>query len=126
MSGLLFILAAELLSFSIRANDHIKGIRVSNKEIKLSQYADDTTSFCKEIESLEKLLELLDLFKDCSCLKLNQSKSEAMWLGKNANKTDTLFGVQWPQRPISALGISFSYNLKLCEQENFLQEVCKI
>ena len=126
LSGLLFILAAELLSCSVRANDHIKGIRVSNKEIKLSQYADDTTSFCKDIESLGKLLELLDLFKDCSGLKLNQSKSEAMWLGKNANKTDTLFGVQWPQRPISALGISFSYNLRLCEQENFLQKVNKI
>ena len=126
MSGLLFILAAELLSCSIRANDHINGIRVLNKEIKLSQYADDTTSFCKDQESLGKLLELLDLFKDCSGLKLNQSKSEAMWLGKNANKTDTLFGVQWPQRRISALGISFSYNLKLCEQENFSHKICKI
>ena len=31
LSGLLFILAAELLSCSVRANDHIKGIRVSNK-----------------------------------------------------------------------------------------------
>ena len=36
LSGLLFILAAELLSCSIRANDHINGIRVLNKEIKLS------------------------------------------------------------------------------------------
>ena len=126
LSGLLFILAAELLSSSIRANDHINGIRVLNKEIKLSQYADDTTSFCKDQESLGKLLELLDLFKDCSGLKLNQSKSEAMWLGKNANKTDTLFGVHWPQRRISALGISFSYNLKLCEQENFSHKICKI
>ena len=36
------------------------------------------------------------------------------------------FGVRWPKRPISALGISFSYNLKLCEQENFLQKVSKI
>ena len=77
----------------------------------------------EDIESLEKLLELLDLFKDCNCLKLNQSISVAMWLGKNANKTDTLFGVQWPQRPISALGISFSFNLKLCEQENFSQKI---
>ena len=49
-----------------------------------------------------------------------------MWLGSNANRTDTLFGVQWPQRPISALGISFSYNLKLCEQENFSQKICEI
>ena len=100
LSGLLFILAAELLSCSIRASDHIKGIQVLNKEIKFSQYADDTISFCKDKESLGKLLELLNLFKACSGLKLNQSKSEAMWLGKNANKTDTLFGVQWPLRPI--------------------------
>ena len=118
MSGLLYILAAELLSCSIRASDHIKGIRVLNEEIKLSQYADDTTSFCKDKESLGKLLELLDLFKICSGLKLNQRKSEAMWLGRNA--------VQSPQRPISALGISFSYNLKLCDQENFLQKICEI
>ena len=126
LSGLLFILAAELLSWSIRASDHIKGIRVLNKEVKLSQYADVTTSFCKDKESLGKLLELLDLCKVCSGLKLNQSKSEAMWLGRNANRTDTLFGVQWPQRPISALGISFSYNLKLCKQEIFSQKICEI
>lgn len=81
-SGLLFILAAELLSCSIRASDHVKGIRVLNKEIKLSQYAHDTTSFCKDKESIEKLLELLDLFKVCNALKLNKSKFEAMWLGK--------------------------------------------
>ena len=76
--------------------------------------------------SFGKLLELLDLFKGCSGLKLNQSKSEAMWLARNANRTDTLSGVQWPQRPISALGISFSYNPKLCEQENFSQKICEI
>ena len=126
LSGLLFILATELLSSSIRASDHIKGIRVLNKELKLSQYADDTTSFCRDKVSLGKLLELLDLFKSCSGLKLNQSKSEAMWLGRNANRTDSLFGVQWPQRPISTLGISLSYNLKLCERENFSQKICEI
>ena len=125
LSGLLFILAAELLSCSIRANDHIKGIRVLNKEIKLSQDVDDTTSFCKDKESLGKLLEVLDLFKDCSGLKLNQSKSEAMWLGKNANRTDALFGVQWPQRPISALGISFSYNLNFANRKIFLKRYVK-
>jgi len=93
LSGLLLILAAELLSWSIRASDQIKEIRVLNKEIKLSQYSDDTTSFGKNRKSFGKLLELLDLLQDCSRLKLNQSKLEAMWLGKNANKTDTLFGV---------------------------------
>ena len=88
LSGLLFVLAAEILSTAIRASRDIKGIQLANREIKLSQYAVDTTVFCKDIFSLEKLLELLDTFGDCKGLKLNDAKSEAMWLGKNANRKD--------------------------------------
>lgn len=126
LSGLLFVLAVELLSNSIRARNDIKGIQVGNREIKLSQYADDTTSFCKDESSLGRLLELLDIYSDCSGLKLNRSKSEAMWLGKHANRTDTPFEINWPQRPICALGISFSYNHKLCETENFTSKITKL
>ena len=73
LSGLLFILAAEVLSCAIRSRSDIRGILVANKEIKLSQYADDTTAFCKDEASLEKLLEVLNLFEECSGLKLNSS-----------------------------------------------------
>ena len=78
LSGLLFVLAVEILSVATRASGDIKGIQIANREIKLSQYADDTTVFCKDIFSLEKLLDLLRTFGDCSGLKLNVSKSEAM------------------------------------------------
>ena len=43
LSPYLFVLAAEMLTKAIRKNDNISGILVNNKEIKLSQYADDTT-----------------------------------------------------------------------------------
>ena len=86
LSGLLFVLAVELLSCSINASTDIVGIKVANKEIKLSQYADDTTTFCKDELSLGKLLETLHLFEECSELKVNSSKSEDIWLGKNAHK----------------------------------------
>ena len=76
--GLLFVLAVEILSTSIRASKDVEGIQVRNEEIKLSQYADDTTAFCKDELSLENLLDLLELYGDCSGLRLNQSKSEAM------------------------------------------------
>ena len=89
------------------------------KEIKLSQYADDTTTFWADVNALHKLLELLDLFKDCSGLKLNSTKSEALWLGKDASRKDEFGGVQWPQSPISALGVSFSYDIMRCEKEDF-------
>ena len=50
----------------------------------------------------KKLLDLLSTFGDCSGLKLNVAKSEAMWLGKTANEKDMPFQVKWPRRPIYA------------------------
>ena len=110
LSGLLFVFAIEILSIAIRASRDIKGIQRANREIKLSQYADDTTVFCKDIFLLEKLLDW-----DCNGLKLDVPKSEAMWLRKTAKRKDMPFDVKWPQRPIYALGTAFSYNCNLCE-----------
>ena len=84
VSGLLFVLAVETLSACIRSCKEIKGIQVANREIKLSQYADDNTTFCKDELSLGKLLDLLDIYGDCGALKRNTVKTEALWLGKNA------------------------------------------
>ena len=69
---------------------------------------------------------MLNLFEECSGLRLNSSKSEAIWLGKNAHSRDTLFEFTWPQRPILALGKAFSYNVKLREQENFGSKLIKV
>ena len=68
ISGMLFVLAVELLSCAIRSDNKIEGIKVNGEEIKLSRYADDTTSFIKDPSSLKTLLELLDQFKECSGL----------------------------------------------------------
>ena len=125
MSGLLLVLAVEILSVAIRASGDIKGIQIANREIKLSQYADDTTVFCKDIFSLEKLLDLLSTFCDCSGLKLNVTKSEAMWLGKTANRKDMPFDVKWLRRSIYSLRTAFSYNRNLCETENFTSKINK-
>ena len=62
LSGLLFILAVEILSCAIRSEKLIRGIQVKGKELKLTQYADDTTTFVTDGASLGKLLKLLDLF----------------------------------------------------------------
>ena len=44
VSTFLFILCAECLAIIIRNNKNINGIIINNKEHKLSQYADDTSS----------------------------------------------------------------------------------
>ena len=71
LSGMFFILVIEILSFVIRSDKLIKGIQVHRKEIKLSQYANDTTTFVKDGISLRKLLGLLEHFKECSSFKIN-------------------------------------------------------
>ena len=81
LSGLLFVLGIELLNLAIQTNSNIKGIKVGDKEIKNTLYADDTTLFVKDIESVQELLEMLAKFRRCSGLELNKSKTEAMWLG---------------------------------------------
>ena len=52
LSGLLFVLGIELLNLAIQTNSNIKGIKVGDKEIKNTLYADDTTLFVKDLESV--------------------------------------------------------------------------
>ena len=96
LSGLLFVLGIELLNLAIQTNSNIKGIKVGDEEIKNTLYADETTLFVKDLESVQELLEMLEKFRRCSGLELNKSKTEAMWLGSWAGRKDKPFGFRWP------------------------------
>ena len=91
LSGLLFIIGIELFARALKNDQSIKGINVETKEIKITQYADDTTVFVRDEESVEQLLRLLDEFKLISGLEINTSKTEAMWLGCWRDETHTPF-----------------------------------
>ena len=60
----------------------IKGIQVGQKEIKITQYADDTTVLVCDLDAVSQLLELLHNFKNISGLEANEHKTEEMWLGE--------------------------------------------
>ena len=91
LSGLLCVIAIELLGNSIRQAKDIKGINVGLNEIKPTQYADDTTVFVSDVSSAKNLVELLDLFyTECSGLKINSSKFEFLWLGPDIDSNDQL------------------------------------
>ena len=72
----------------------IKGIEIEyhsgSQEIKLSQYADDTTALLSDSEPVVQLFELLGLFERCSGLKINESKSELLWLGSWRHRKDKI------------------------------------
>ena len=43
-----------------------------------------------------------------SGLKINPTKSEAIWLGKWKNREDTPFNFKWPKESVFVLGVHFS------------------
>ena len=104
LSPCLFILAVELLACKIRQDKEIQGISIFGQELKLNQFADDTTLFNSNCILINKAIAVLDNFGDISGLKLNPSKTEALWLGPWRHRQDRPFGFQSPEKPISVLG----------------------
>lgn len=121
LSGTLFIIAIELLAQSISRSKEIKGIAIDkHNEVKLSQYADDTSVLLSDVQSVSKLFDLLSLFERCSGLKLNQTKSEMLWLGYMRHRKDTILDLQMSGEPVYALGVHFTYDLEVSEKKIFL------
>ena len=60
----------------------------------------------------------MDLFRLCSGLELNRSKTEALWLGSNKNRTDTPFGILWPKDYVNALDIYFTTDPNISHSKN--------
>jgi hypothetical protein len=50
--------------------------------------ADDTTIFVEDPKSLENTLKILAKFEEYAGLKLNKTKTEAMWIGKAQHNQD--------------------------------------
>ena len=128
LSPLLFILAAEILAIKIRNSD-IKGITIKSnfktekKEhtVKIQQYADDTSLFLKDTEDLEIAFEIFNNFELISGLKMNKTKTQAMWLGIDKNNNATPFNLKWVKQ-IKLLGINFQSNLAAAHIESNWKE----
>ena len=75
----LFVLSVEVLANAIRLYRSIKGISISQTEIELSQYADDTTLILDgSQDTLESSLDVIEKFSKISGLRLNNKKTEAL------------------------------------------------
>ena len=108
------------LSKLLRNDDF--GIKLDAKEFKMVQYADDLTAFVSDIRSAQHLFKLLDQFEKCSGLKVNYTKTEAMWTGSSRNNTETPLALKW-RKTVKALGVHFSYNNEESLQKNFYDKL---
>jgi hypothetical protein len=124
LSVYLFILAAELLAVSIRGQKNIKGIQVFYKEVKIIQMADDTTVFLRDSASLNLLMRTLHLFSLASGLRLNKTKTEAIWVGSNEGSNSEPCGIKWATE-VYALGIWFCIDNEHGIDRNFAEKYDK-
>ena len=73
LSGILFTNGIEILANAIRNTNDIKGIEIDDTNaIKLTQYADDTTVFLTDVQSLNNLLSS-KIVLDYESINQNQS-----------------------------------------------------
>ena len=110
ISSYLFILAVEVLACNIRQDKDIKGIKVEDQEIKISELADDTICCISDEPSLLKLLGTFKSFKLVSGLGINVDKTSAKCLGPYVPSNKELGGINWSKDPIFTLGVTISGN----------------
>ena len=118
LSQYLFILSAEILAKAIRSNKNVKGICVNSTEIKISQYA-----------ALSATLDTIERFGSVSGLKLNNTKTEALWIGSMAGEKEKLFpekNVKWAENKVKVLGVRISTDPNTTLNLNYREKADKI
>ena len=111
LSPYLFIVAVELLGSLIRQNKYIIGLKVHDMEIKISQYADDTTIFLEPNElNIKRCMKVLDVFRDMSGLKINIEKCNIIRLGDFKQILCRDIPFTWPSDNFMYLGVNIPIN----------------
>ena len=115
ISSYLFLLGAEILTRLILLNPDLIGLKIEEKEFKLTQFADDTTLMLNGTQhSLQSALNTLEIFGNLSGLKMNKEKTKVIWIGSKKHckeKLNVTVNLEWGNTEFTALGLKFSTNL---------------
>lgn len=122
ISCFLFLLVAELLFLNISCDPNIQGLVIFNREVKISQLADDTVLFLRDKSQIQIALQVTGEFSEASGLKLNINKSEILCLYKTDEQR--MFNIPVKQT-VKYLGIHITKDLGLRQQLNFFPKIKK-
>ena len=99
LSAILYSLLAETLGEEIRKSKKLHGIVLpGNQEIKITQYADDTTIYLFEKTQLKHLLEILKRFEMATGSKVNEGKTKGIRLGNSKHLDECHHKIKWKKR----------------------------
>ena len=112
ISAYLFILVLEIAFNLIKQNEDIHGLTFFDHTVLYKAYADDTT-FLKDKESVEKVMNV---------------KCDIAGIGVLERVSMELCGMEsidLTKNSVKILGIHFSYNKKIENEENFIKFIKK-
>ena len=132
LSALLYVILAETFGQAIRANPDIKGVKIpgSRRDVRISQYADDTTLFLTTHDSINKALIQIRIYEAATGARLNFDKTYAMRIGVlDLVKIDILDypQINWVQNDgIKILGITFFNDYFQTQNYNWTTQIHKL
>ena len=129
ISAYLFILVLEIVFNLIKQDKDIHSLTFFDYTFLYTAYADDTTFFLKDIDSVKKVMNVFDTFSIYSGLKANKSKCAITGIGIVKGVSMELCGMECidlTKNSVKILGIHFSYNKKIENEENFIRLIKKI
>ena len=132
ISAYLLILALEIFFILIKTSNDIQGIEIFNHKFLYTAYADDTTFFVKDLNSVKVILSSLDQFYTFSGLHSNLNKCEIDGIGVLKDAKVALCGlksVNLTKESIKILCVHLSYNEKLQNELNFcttIKNICNL
>ena len=109
ISSYLFILVVELLAVLLHSNVKIKGIRVGDQTMLLTQFADDLGLILEYNErSWNAAVKMFNVFQSATGLLINYEKSVIYRIGALRNSNAKFYSarkLQWMNDPIKVLGV---------------------
>lgn len=130
LSPYLFILCAEILNLYTNCSRKFNGITVGGNEIRLVQYADDTTFILDgSKDSLDEALRILDAFKLSSGLVVNHGKCNLFPLGPYVHARPAFsldLAINFSRGPVKMLGITFTNDGDELFRLNFVPKLSRL
>ena len=109
LSLLLYVLCAEVLATLVRSSLEIEGFLLQGakgQQTRVRLFMDDATAILRDLQSLANMFDCVSIYKNGTGARLNQSKTEAMWLGVWRSRSDMPLGLTWVKQ-MKILGAVF-------------------
>ena len=124
-----FLIKKRIFIYTYLRNRILMALIFLKKTFRYTMYADDSTFFLKDEKSVIELMKTFDIFSTFSGLRTNKSKCEKADLRAPKGAKLALCGMECIDLMINAikiLGVYYSHDKNLENQENFINLILKI